>query len=613
MRKFIVSSAVSVIFCSPFLGAETKVPIKQKNTWSDANFSWDAFLLNMTPENCYESEILLKRCYFAANRLLEIVEIRKNETSSTASAADMTVRFIPDKIKEVEELTEVKTLRSFGKWKVVQVKEKSVDKLPSGEQLKRLRRIKVERAKALEELSKVEQKDRTPFADFFSWVKEYYQLKDPKAINEAVAEATNAAIEVEDPHGGFVPNEMATDLKGTSKEIHGIGFLLYSKPGSSKIVVREVSPAGPAEKAGLKRGDQILSVQNQPVDKNTSIDDLSDLLHGEKGTSVKIEVHRQNVKHIFHPIRDRVIANAIYSEIISSSSTAPLLLLRFSNFPKGICKELAKTYAEKKRTVSRFDKTPPLSGVILDLRGNTGGFLGEAACVIGLFIKDENVAVRSVSVDDRMPPIDIYPDLKSNGLTDADAISEPVVVLANSRSASAAEVVTGSLQFYSSTDEPEFSTLRHHRGLVIGTRTFGKGSSQAYIMRNPNATHPFIKNLALLNVNYVMTAGYYSLPNNFFVELRGITPDIETYWKPNLTEDEKVYPREEDEFENSLPARGQNYSRTKEWQEFIDQIQSCMKSSNETPEQTFDRLTKSDDPFADYQVITAQAAIACMK
>lgn len=607
MRKFIVSSAISIIVCTQFLSAEAKIPIKRKNIWADANFSWDAFLFNMTPENCYQSGILLKRCYFAANRLLEIVEMRKTETSSTAGPADVMVRFIPDKIKEIEELTEVKTIRSFGKWKVVQVKEKSVDKLTSGEVLKRLRRIKAERAKELEKLSQVTQNERAPFKDFFSWVKESYRLQDPLAINEAVAEASNAAIEVEDPHGGFVANEMAEDLKSASKDAFGIGVISYMKPGSSKVFVRQVNPGGPADKAGLKRGDQILSVDNHLVDENNSFDDLMRPTQAEKGKSVKIEVQRQSVKHIFSPVRDRIVTSSILSETISSRSAGPILLLKLSSFPKGICNELAKTYTEKRRAISQ------LSGVILDLRGNIGGFLGEAACVIGLLIKDENVAVRSVSVDDRIPPIDIYPDLKSNNLTDADTISEPVVILANSMSASAAEVVTGSLQFYSSTEDPEFSTIRYHRGLVVGTRTFGKGSSQRYIMKNPDSAHAFVKNLALLNVNYVMTAGYYSLPNDFFVELRGITPDIETYWKPNLTEDEKVYPREEDEFENSLPARGEDYIRNKEWKEFLDQIQTCINSANEKPEQTFHRLTKSDDPFVDYQVITAQAALACMK
>lgn len=251
-----------------------------------------------------------------------------------------------------------------------------------------------------------------------------------------------------DPYTNYIPESDIEDFRFmTTGEYGGIGALI-SKQGN-KIVVADPYEGFPAQKAGLMAGDVFLEVAGKSTDKMNT-EDVSNLLKGPANQTVTVKVQRLNEKKplTFNIMRETIsIDPVVYSGMVDSKTG----YIRLSNFTKD-CAEKVKSAMLKLKEENGAEK------LILDLRGNPGGLLVESVNLTNLFVgKDQEV----VSTKGKVTQWDkVY---KTTG-NPVDTIM-PIAVLINRGSASASEIVAGSIQDLD-------------RGVVLGTRTFGKGLVQ---------------------------------------------------------------------------------------------------------------------------------------
>ncbi len=270
------------------------------------------------------------------------------------------------------------------------------------------------------------------------------EIDASKLVKESIDEMlTNL-----DPYTSYIPENDIEDYRFmTTGEYGGIGALI-SKHGKN-IVVSEPYDGFPAQKAGLKAGDVFMEVSGKAVE-NMTTEDVSNLLKGSAGQEVKIKVQRPGQKKplTFDVVREKITIDPISYYGMLNNKTG---YIRLGNFTKDCAEKVKKSMLELKETQGA-------ENLILDLRGNPGGLLVESVNLCNLFIdKDQEV----VSTKGKVTQWD-----KTYSTTGNPVDTEiPLVVLVNRGSASASEIVSGTIQDLD-------------RGVVIGTRTFGKGLVQ---------------------------------------------------------------------------------------------------------------------------------------
>lgn len=265
---------------------------------------------------------------------------------------------------------------------------------------------------------------------------------------ELMKTGIDAMCESLDPYTDYIPESEIEDFRFmTTGEYGGIGALIQKD--SIFIEVAEPYEGSPAIKAGLKAGDRIVSVDGISL-AGKSTDDVGKLLKGQPGTQLKLMILSPGsttpVEKVL--IREAIkVSNVPYYGMVSDD----IGYIRLSEFTEDAGKNVRNALVELK-------KNPKLKGVILDLRGNPGGLLNEAIDVVNVFEPKNQLVVNTRSRVKEMNRMD---------LTSIDPVDTnmPVAVLVNSGSASASEIVTGTIQDLD-------------RGIVIGTRTYGKGLVQ---------------------------------------------------------------------------------------------------------------------------------------
>jgi carboxyl-terminal processing protease len=320
------------------------------------------------------------------------------------------------------------------------------------------------------------------FGEVFEQVRHYYvePVDDKKLIDAAI----NGMLTSLDPHSSFLDPHDYKDLQDTTTgEFGGLGIEVTQENGVIKIV----SPIDdtPGAKAGLKPGDDIVALDGKPV-MNMSLEDAVGAMRGLPDTKVKLTIRRGNL-----PLFDVTLTRAI----IHLTSAKGLLMrgdiayLRVSGFSSHTGEEMRDAYAKLSSQTGGH-----LSGVVLDLRNNPGGLLEAAIEVSSAFIDHgEVVSTRGRNPQD-VQRFDVEPPRDmTHGL--------PIVVLINGGTASAAEIVSGALQ-------------DHHRAVIMGSRSFGKGSVQTII--------PLRGEVGAIRIT---TARYYT-PSGRSIQDKGIVPDI---------------------------------------------------------------------------------------
>lgn len=345
-----------------------------------------------------------------------------------------------------------------------------------------------ERPKSKEELS---WEQAQLFAEVLERVKRDYV--EPIDDAELLESAIRGMVSDLDPHSEYLDASEYRDIRSsTSGSYTGVGIEVAEIDNAIRII----SPiaGSPAARAGIRSGDELVAVNGRAIDANRMNDAMNEL-RGSPGTSVTLSILRDEVV-IDHEMRRQIIKVAsVHKELLSPSYG----YVRVNQFSDGTAQELSRAIDDLQDARGRM-----LDGVILDLRNNPGGVLDAAVDVSDLFL-DSGVIV---TADGRTLDSRFTRSAHRGDILDG----APMVVLVNSGSASASEIVAGALQ-------------DHNRATVVGTATFGKGLVQTVM--------PLSKGRAIK-----LTTSRYYTPSGDSIHDVGVTPDViveETPGYPDLS------------------------------------------------------------------------------
>ena len=320
------------------------------------------------------------------------------------------------------------------------------------------------------------------FSEVIDLVKENYvdQVKDKDIVYAAI----KGVLESLDPHSSFMTPDMYKDMQTETKgEFGGIGIEITVKDGFPTVITPIEDT--PAYKVGLKAGDHIVKIDGKPS-KNMGLVDVVKLIRGQRGKAVTLTIMRDG----FTSPRDFVVVR----DVIQVKSVKYRMLednygyIRISQFQEKTSRDLDNALKE----LEKANKDKPLKGVLLDLRNDPGGLLEQAVEVSDKFLSDGLI----VSIEGRAKK-----DSKMKFYaTKKDDYLGPLVVLVNEGSASASEIVAGAMQDYK-------------RAIIVGTKSFGKGSVQTIFPLNDGSA-------------VRLTTAKYFTPKGRSIQAEGITPDI---------------------------------------------------------------------------------------
>ena len=337
------------------------------------------------------------------------------------------------------------------------------------------------------------------FAEVFGKIKSDYvePVEDKKLINEAL----NGMLSGLDPHSTFLDKDSFKDLEqGTSGEFGGLGIEVGMEDGFV-LVISPIEDT-PAYNAGLKSGDLIMKLDSTAV-KGLTLNEAVKLMRGKPGSSIILQVFREGIDSPFDlkVTRAQIKTKSVKAKLIEPNYA----YIRVTQFQERTGEDLAIAL-KKLRAENKF----AFNGIILDVRNNPGGLLNSSVAVSAAFLKEGDLVVYTEgrAPDSKMnlttSPENFVkndPD-KNNFLKDlpVDIKDTPMVVLINNGSASASEIVAGALQ-------------DHKRALIVGTRSFGKGSVQSIL--------PMMNGTAIK-----LTTARYFTPNGRSIQAKGIEPDV---------------------------------------------------------------------------------------
>ncbi|MES2038698.1 MAG: S41 family peptidase [Pseudomonadota bacterium] len=321
---------------------------------------------------------------------------------------------------------------------------------------------------------------------------------EPVEDNKLLTEAISGMVASLDPHSAYLDKKSYKELKeGTQGKFVGLGIEVGMEDGYVKIV----SPIedSPAYRAGLKPGDLITKLDSQPV-KGLTLDEAVKRMRGEPNTKITLTIFRKS--------EDKPIVVTITRELIKQQSVKAKIVepgyawLRIAQFQEPTVEDMAK------KIQTLYAQDPAIKGLVLDLRNDPGGVLPGAIGVSAAFLpKDVPVVSTNGQLQDSKATFYARREYYS-GRTLSDPLAKlpeaiknvPMVVLINTGSASASEIVAGALQDYK-------------RATIIGTQSFGKGSVQT------------IRQISADTAVKLTTARYYT-PNGRSIQAKGIVPDL---------------------------------------------------------------------------------------
>jgi len=338
--------------------------------------------------------------------------------------------------------------------------------------------------------------DLRTFVEVFERVKNTYV--EPVSDQKLLENAIRGMLENLDPHSAYlVADDFAQLQENTSGEFGGLGIEVGMEDGVLKIIAP--IDDSPAERAGIKAGDYIIRIDGQST-QGLSMMEAVNKMRGKPGEKIRLTLVRDGGQPF-----DVQLTRAL---IKSKSVRARLLeagygYLRISQFQQGSGKETRSALARLKKS----NKDQPLRGLVLDLRNNPGGVLQAAVEVVDQFVASGLITYtkgRQSGADMRF---------FASGKDNSEGV--PLVVLINEGSASAAEIVAGALQ-------------DHHRAVLMGSTSFGKGSVQSIL--------PLSQGRALK-----LTTALYYTPNGRSIQAQGIVPDIHVARGRLVREQEGVF------------------------------------------------------------------------
>jgi carboxyl-terminal processing protease len=317
------------------------------------------------------------------------------------------------------------------------------------------------------------------FSNVLSIVQQNYV--DDIDTQETIDGAIRGLLGSLDPHSSFLKADDFKELQVETKgSFSGIGIEITIKDDMLTVV----SPIEdtPAFKAGIQAGDRIIKIEGEST-KEMSLVEAVKKLRGQKGTEVKISIHREGWTDLqeFVIVRDVIPIHSVRANILEPGYG----YVRVTNFQRNTSHDL-------QASIENLLNEGKLNGLVLDLRNNPGGLLDSSVKVVDIFL-DEGIIV---STKGRLQDQNMEFSAHGGG----PGYDFPIVILINSGTASASEIVAGALQ-------------DHKRALILGTQSFGKGSVQTII---PMADGAGLR----------LTTARYFTPNGTSIQATGITPDV---------------------------------------------------------------------------------------
>ncbi len=299
---------------------------------------------------------------------------------------------------------------------------------------------------------------------------------------ELIQGAINGMLQSLDPHSSYLTEDQFKELQVETKgEFGGLGIEITLENG----VLTIVSPIEdtPAYREGLKPGDKIIKINGEST-KNITLMNAVKKMRGPQGTKVTITIMREGWKKFkdFTITRDKIKVHSVKKELLEDGYP----YLRIVNFQD-------RTDEELQKAIDELGGEQNIKGVILDLRNNPGGLLDEAVKVSDLFIDSGMIVYTDGKAKDQQ--------MERRATTNSKKYKFKVAVLINEGSASASEIVSGALQDYD-------------RGLVFGTKSFGKASVQTIIPLDNGG-------------GLRLTTAYYYTPKGRHIDKKGIEPDVD--------------------------------------------------------------------------------------
>jgi len=323
------------------------------------------------------------------------------------------------------------------------------------------------------------------FQEVFKFLQDKLLPDEDVKLREVEYAAINGMLRTLDPHSVLLEPEEYSEMQLSTKgEFGGLGIVISIRDG--QLTVIRPMEGTPAFLAGLKRGDRITNINDEST-LNMPLEEAVSRLRGAPGSPVTVWVVREGPKGWPKPKRFDLVRAVIHIESIESRMLdGGVGVVRLKSFQSNTCDDL-------QGALQRLH-AQNLKGLVLDLRDNPGGLLQQAVCVADLFLSRGTIVTTSSN----------DPEKSERKLAHAEGTEPeyPMIVLANGGSASASEIVAGALK-------------NHDRALIVGERTFGKGSVQ--VLYNDDSDGWALK----------LTIAQYLTPGDVSIQSVGIVPDIE--------------------------------------------------------------------------------------
>ena len=379
---------------------------------------------------------------------------------------------------------------------------------------------------------------------------EKYYVDDIK-LQEIVDKALKGLMQELDAHSSYLDKKASKEMSiATSGEFGGLGITVGMRDGALTVI----SPIDdtPAFKAGVKSGDIILKI-NETSTIGITLDEAVNMMRGEPKSDIKLTIVRKgdNKPLEIAMKRDIIKVQSVFAKKIEGEN---LLYLRISSFDTKVTNDLEKAIKENK----------DVKGIVLDLRNNPGGLLNQAIGVVDLFVKNGVI----VSQKGR----DANDEEKFEASKFGTKTDLPLVVLVNEGSASASEIVSGALQ-------------DHKRAILVGEKTFGKGSVQAVLPIDNEKTE-----------NIKLTIAKYYLPSGRTIQAEGVTPDI-------IASAGKVVQSEE----NGLKIKEADLKKHLEGE--LNKVDDNLKAEEKAVKDETKKIISKDDLQNDNQLNTSLAVL----
>jgi len=374
-------------------------------------------------------------------------------------------------------------------------------------------------------------------------VEQYYV--DDQNISDIVDKSLEGLLSNLDAHSSFMNKKKYKDMRiQTEGEFGGLGITVGMRDGALTVIAP--IEGTPADKAGMKSEDIILKINDKST-LNMTIDEAVAIMRGKPKTKINLTVVRKKEPKplTIEIIRDIIKIDSVYTKKIEDSD---ILYIRVTSFDKKVTDEVQKALKKNKEK---------MKGLILDLRNNPGGLLNQAVGLVDLFV-DKGAIVSQKGRLERENQV--------YNATKAGTFSKiPIVVLVNGGSASASEIVSGALQ-------------DHKRAVLVGQKTFGKGSVQVIL--------PIGQEEALR-----LTVARYYLPNGRTIQAKGVVPDIEVFPGEVIVEEDNFSIKESD--------------LKKHLQVQLEELEGKKKTEKKVKDKKNKKLITKEDILKDIQLKTA--------